>query len=82
MASSVTHTSTLLMLLGFLLVALGEVCIKEPPGVEPSPRAAVEKTQSFRSRDPQRRYFSCLVLSGEAGVAAAPGHHVWAELTV
>lgn len=69
------------MLLGFLLVALGEVCIKKPPGMEPSCPATVEETLSVLGAEILKEEVShAQVLSGEAGVAAAPGHHVWAEL--
>lgn len=66
---------------GSLLVALAVVCIKKPPGVEPSPRAAVEETQSVLGAEMLKEEAAhAQVLSGEPGVAAAPGHHVWAEL--
>lgn len=69
------------MLLGSLLVPLGEICIKKPPGVEPCPHAAVEETQSILGAEMlKEEALHAQVLSGEAGVAAAPGHHVWAEL--
>lgn len=75
------HTSSLPHAFRVSPGGFGGCCIKKPPGVEPSPRAAVEETQSVLGAEILKEEAAhAQVLSGEPGVAAAPGHPVCAEL--
>lgn len=64
------YTPPMHVLSASLMVALGEVCIKQPHGVVPSPLAAVEETQSVLGAEVLKEAgWSCPApLSGEPGV--------------